>query len=935
MSSPLLTTKLYIPPIRPKLVPRPRLMERLNAGLDRKLTLVSAPAGFGKTTLLSEWVADCGQPAAWISLDDGDNDPVRFLAYFIAALQTVKATIGEGALSALQSSQPPPVEESLTKLINQINFLPDFILILDDYHFVTAQPVHDILTFLLDHLPAPMHLVIATRADPPLPIARLRGRGQLTELRLANLRFTPDEATAFLNHVVGLDLSASDVAALASRTEGWISGLQMAAISMQGREDTARFIQAFTGSNRYILDYLVEEVLQRQSQSVQTFLLQTSILDRLSGSLCDAVVRKIRDWRSEIGGQAQSPEQSPNLQSQVVLEYLESSNLFIVPLDNERRWYRYHRLFTDLLRSRLHQTCPNLVPTLHLRASTWYEQNRLMAEAIHHAASAEDLERATDLIEQAAEATLMRSQVATFLNWVEMVPKELVRARPALYLLYVWALVLRGSPLEVIESHLQDIARSAGADEDTNLVLSKVAVMRAFIAAFQDQLPSAAEMSRQALERLPEDDSYLRNVARWVLGMTHMMGGDIASGTQIMDEVVRKSQEIGNVLVTASVLIQLAELHRQRGQLHEAKATYERVLALATDDHGHILPVAGKALTGLGKLWREWNDFETATRYLVEGIEVISQWRKIAALEGHLHLARIKQTQGNWIGARDAIEKARQLAVEFDASEIDDRVVDFQQVRLWIRQGDTDPSCLEAAMRWFEERGLALSTARGLDTEAALVELAEMAEKGDDDSFSHRWRRYEHITLAQVLIKQGQPDEALALLEPILGMIERQGQTRTVISVQILRALAFQAQNDIEQAMTALERALSLAEPGGYVRTFVDEGEQMARLLRRAVTRGIAVEYASQLLAAFGVWERGRTGVPPPPHSPPTLTEPLSERELEVLRLLTTTLSTPEIAQELVVSVHTVRSHVKSIYSKLDVHRRAEAVQRAKELGLL
>jgi LuxR family maltose regulon positive regulatory protein len=386
MTTPLLTTKLYIPPVRPELVPRPRLIERLNAGLYRKLTLISAPAGFGKTTLLSEWVYRGGEgtpplPVAWVSLDEGDNDLTRFLAYLIAALQTIEASIGQGALGTLQSPQPPPMEEFLTALINQINAIPDhFVLVLDDYHLIKAQPVHNALTFLLDYLPPQMHLVIASRADPPLPLARLRGRGQLIELRLADLRFTPDEAAAFLNQVMGLDLSANDVAALASRTEGWIAGLQMAAVSMQGQGDVVGFIQAFTGSDRHILDYLVEEVLQRQSENIQTFLLQTAILNRLTSPLCEAVVGEIGDWRLEIGSRTQSP--ISNLQSQAILEYLESSNLFIVPLDNERQWYRYHRLFADLLRS-LTMSANGIAITVSLPiccASACARRNRILSQ---------------------------------------------------------------------------------------------------------------------------------------------------------------------------------------------------------------------------------------------------------------------------------------------------------------------------------------------------------------------------------------------------------------------------------------------------------------------------------------------------------------------------------------------------------------------------
>ncbi|UCC62847.1 MAG: AAA family ATPase [Anaerolineae bacterium] len=693
MNAPLLRTKLCVPPVRPALVPRPRLIERLNAGRHGRLTLISAPAGFGKTTLLSEWVSDVGcaiphfgsarvdtpiqnlkseiqNRVAWLSLDEGDNDLARFLTYLLAALRTIpsleQADVGSSVLAVLQSPGLTGVgvpfnEGLLTDLINDIATAdPDpFLLILDDYHEIRASSIHNALTFLLDHQPPQMHLVIATRADPPLPTARLRGRGQLTELRLPDLRFTPEEAAGFLNQVMGLGLSAGDVAALVSRTEGWIAGLQMAAVSMQGREDVAAFVQAFAGSNRYILDYLVEEVLQRQPEAVQAFLLQTAVLSRLTGPLCDAVLCRGADEQGSKGDLVTAGPLSPGASAcgQEVLEYLERANLFVVPLDDRREWYRYHRLFADLLRKRLHQMQPDRVPILHRRASGWYECNRLMAPAIDHALSADDFARAADLIERVAEATLMRSEVTTLLRWVESLPDELVRARPALCVYHAYALLLGGRSLDKVEARLRD------AGEDSEPVSGQAAVLRALVAIFQGQLPRAVELSQQALERLPEGDAFLRSMAAWILSLFCLANGDFRAGSRALDEVVRTSQEMGNVMVAVAAMCNLAKLRSRRGRLYEAKAIYERALALATDRQGQPLPIASEPLLGLGELCREWNDLEAATRYLVEGIELTKRWSEAAALDAYLPLALVRQAQGDADGARDAIAMAWHLAL--------------------------------------------------------------------------------------------------------------------------------------------------------------------------------------------------------------------------------------------------------------------------------
>jgi LuxR family maltose regulon positive regulatory protein len=926
---PLLTTKLYIPPTRPELVSRLRLIDRLNQGLHRKLTLVSAPAGSGKTTLLSEWTAGCGRPTAWLSLDAGDNDLVRFLAYLVAALRTVEPELGEATLVTLRSpgfaradaraanelaiGMSPSIEAVLTSLVNDLAEMPNpVVLVLDDYHVITAQPVHDALAFLLAHLPPHIHLVIATRADPPLPVTRLRARGQLTELRQADLRFTANEATAFLNQVMDVELLSEDVAALEMRTEGWIAGLQMAALalqpsvarqgtlSMQRREDVVHFIAAFTGRHEYIADYLTDEVLDRQPEHVKTFLLQTSILDRLSGPLCDAVT-----------GQEEG---------QQTLEWLQETNLFIIPLDAERVWYRYHGLFADLLGQRLLRTQPDVVPELRRRASAWYERQGLIADAIDQALPAGDLERAAHLIEGVAEATLMRSEVATFLRWVNALPDELVRARPMLCLFHAWALLLSSEPLDAVEARLQDATSRREMDQRPDLISYRAMALRAFVAIFQAQISRAAELSRRALEQLPADDSFLRGLAAWSLSVFCLVSGDVAAGSEMLDEAMRVSRAGGNVMVNVMTWYNLAESYVGQGQLYRARDTYQRALDLATDRQAQPLPIAGLPLIGLGELDREWNDLEGAMRYLTQGIERIKGWGEIGALDGYLALARVKQAQGDGDGAWGAVHKARQLAVQFDATDLDDLVVDLHQLRLWVAQGDT-----QAAIRWVEERGLVAG-----DT------LAELGERGS--YIDRRLRSHVRILLARLSLAQGRPAEALALLEPLLPTIDRERRHRRAIEVHVLKALALsqmpargQAQDNITEALNALEEALSLAEPGGYVRIFVDEGQAMARLLYQAAERGIMPEYVGRLLAAFPDVKASSTSLV----SRAEGVEPLSERELEVLRLIADGLSNREIAHKLVLSLNTVKGHAYKIYAKLGVNSRTRAVAKARGLGIL
>jgi LuxR family maltose regulon positive regulatory protein len=675
MSAPILATKLYMPAPRSKVVPRPRLIERLDAGLDGKLTLISAAAGFGKTTLVSEWVAalptsplTLGEgpgvralPVAWLSLDEGDSDPTRFVAYLIAALQTVAPAVGQGALAALQAPQPPPPEAILTAVLNDLALLPDrFILVLDDYHAVDAPAVDQALAFLLQNLPPPLHLVIATREDPPLPLARLRARGQLTELRAADLRFTPDEAAEFLNQVMGLSLSPAEMAALEARTEGWIAGLHLAALSMQGRTDTAAFVEAFSGSHRFVLDYLVEEVLQRQPAGVQDFLLRTAILDRLCGPLCDAVLQDT----AAVG--------------QETLAALERANLFIVPLDNERRWYRYHHLFGELLRQRLHQQAPDAIASLHIRASIWYEANDLELEAFQHAAAAGDIDRAERLLEGRGMPLLFRGAARPVLRWLASLPPAELDSRPALWVTYASALLFISQvagveeKLQAAEAALAATGLDVDLDEQTRDLLGHIAVIRATVAVTQHDAATILVQAQRALATLHPQNLPVRAAATWTLAYAHQLHGDRAAAGRGYAEALAASQPIGHFIIVLMSTLGLASIQEADNQLELAAETYRRVLELAGDPP---LPVACDAHLGLARISYAWNDLATAEQH---GRQALHLARQIPGTDRgvacELFLARVKLAKGEAGGAAILLaaagEQARQHGFALQLPEV-------------------------------------------------------------------------------------------------------------------------------------------------------------------------------------------------------------------------------------------------------------------------
>jgi LuxR family maltose regulon positive regulatory protein len=877
-----------MPAPRSKVVPRARLIERLDAGLDGKLTLISAAAGFGKTTLVSEWVAALqtsplpggegpGVRVAWLSLDEGDSDPTRFLAYLIAALQTVAPPVGQGALAALQAPQPPPPEAILTAVLNDLAALPDrFLLVLDDYHAVDAPLVDQALAFLLQNLPPPLHLVIASREDPPLPLARLRARGQLTELRAADLRFTPDEAAEFLNQVMGLSLSPAEMAALEARTEGWIAGLHLAALSMQGRTDTAAFVETFSGSHRFVLDYLVEEVLQRQPAGVQDFLLRTAILDRLCGPLCDAVL------------------QDGSASGQDTLAYLERANLFIVSLDNERRWYRYHHLFGELLRQRLHQQQPGAIADLHRLASLWYEDNDLELEAFHHAAAAGDLDRAERLLEGRGMPLLFRGAARPVLRWLASLPAAELNSRPSLWVTYASALLFISQvagveeKLQAAEAALRDVEPDARIRD----LLGHIASIRATVAVTQHDAEAIIAQSQRSLAYLHPANLPVRTAATWSLAYAHQLQGDRAAAGRAYAAALAASEAMGHFIITLMSTLGVGNLQEADNQLAAAAGTFRRALQLAGDPP---LPVVCGAHLGLARISYQWNELDAAQEHGQQGLHLARQIEytdRFVACE--LFLARLKLAQGDTAGATALLAAAEQAARQQNFV-LQMPEIAALHVLVSLRQGD-------------------------------LAAAAQAAQAHDAP-----------LSQARVVLAQGDTGAALAALAAYRQQAEARGWADERLKAMILQALACQAHGERDRAVSLLGEALALALSGGFVRVFVDEGPAMAQLLSRAAARGVMPEYTARLLAAMAEEDAqpAAGAVRPASLAAQPLIEPLSERELEVLRLIAQGLSNQEIGERLFLALDSVKGHNRHIFDKLEVQRRTEAVARARELGLL
>lgn len=922
----LLQTKLHIPPLYHAVVPRSRLVQRLNDGLTRKVTLVSAPAGFGKTTLVAWWLQPRHRPEAaaicpvppsrvmWVSLDEGDNEPARFWSYVITALNKLQPGIGRNALDHLSAPQPPPIELTLTVLVNELVAQPsDFVLVLDDYHAIENQEIHQAVTFLLEHMPPRMHVVITCRLDPPLPLARLRARGQLAELRAADLRFTLDETTHFLNRMMGLNLPDADVAALDTRLEGWIAGLQLAAISMQGRPNAGQFISNFSGSHRYILDYLAEEVLQPQPETVQTFLLQTAILDKLSGPLCDAVTGRAG--------------------SQRLLEQLARANLFITPLDDRQKWYRYHPLFADLLRHRLQQTPSDLtlppggVKELHRRAANWYQEHGFEAKAVDHALAAEDFEHARFLLQKNVQELFHRGHFSDLERWLNALPDELLHTDPFLGLLHAWLLFFAGR-LDMSWQRLQAVEQAVNlngsqmipSDEPGHplpqpMMLGAILALRAQFALIQGDLPRVVELSHRAMQLIPPLKAgglLLHTLTVQNLGMVYWLLGESEAADRALSDVSLSAHTGPAAVAPIFAASNLAELRRLQGKLSQAATLYRRVLQLATKENEQQYPmIIAAAHAELGSLLYEWNELDEAEAHLQKTIVLSNRGAGLRNTgRGYFGLAQIYQARGKFEQAFDALRQIEQLVQQLNLG-FPQTMVQAGYVHLWIARGQLEP-----VAAWVQSRNL------------------EMEDRPDKSY------EVENITLARALLALGNLEAAGDLLARLYRVAHQSYGDVGAIKIYILQAVLLQAQNNMPQALDALEQALLLAQPEGYIRSFVDEGDAVAALLlkyldARQPRPGSSPDpaYINKLLHAFGINAAALSDSSAAASQP--LPDPLTGRELEVLQLIAAGMSNQEIAGKLVVAKSTLKTHIKHIYGKLNARNRLEAVARAKELELL
>jgi LuxR family maltose regulon positive regulatory protein len=928
---PVLATKLHIPRAHPNRISRLHLNQRLDEGLwhtrgvdfMRRLTLVAAPAGYGKTTLLCEWLKHLEIPVAWITFDEADNDPGRFLQYIIVALQTIQPGIGESVLAVLQSPQLTinqlRISNLMIALVNEIAEIPHAcFLVFDDYHTLEDQGIHQAVTFLLDHMPEKISLVIATRADPPLLLTRLRARRQLLEVRSDDLRFSEGEAAAFLQQVMNLGLQDQEVEILVNRTEGWIAGLQMAALALQEHSDPARFIRDFSGRERFVIDYLFEEVLCRQPGYIQTFLLQTSILEGMTGPLCDAVLEKQESEEASF-----PPEQDFSPPSgQQILEHLDRTNLFLVPLDNERCYYRYHHLFADLLRHRLHRSFPDLVPSLHSRAAEWFEKQGSISDALDHRIAALDFNHATRLVEKYGYTFFYQGNFHQMLVWLQKIPKEIILAQSWLCIIYSWVLVFTGKISEG-KFYLEAAQTSLSSSDETTSPrimrqFGQIAAINEYLCTFNLNTAGIIHYANQALQYLPPDDLPIRCMVEYSLSTAILLTDEVTLAEESLLKAASLGKESGNTLIAVGALCTLAQVCVRRGELHRALSIFQEAANLAKDERGRSLPVVSEIYMGMGGLYFEWNDLNTSEKDLLAALEIGTLYSNTDLIIISLgFLSRVRIAQGD-------LDAAECLLNEINN-------IDKQKGR------DLGISILVFWLRYHLAKG-------DLAMASRLVKQQDWQLEGKS---IYAWS-IAFITYSKFLYLQGRCKEAYTLLEECLVKLRSCGLELPIIRALIIQASISDSQGEHALANDKIEEALSLAEAEGYIRTFVDEGEPIRSLLTHIRTKIVQksrvddptylhrLSYVDQLLSAFHSPASEKTIKPSSVNlTPLILVDQLTEREVEVLQLIAAGLSNKEIAEKLFLSVGTVKAHTSSIYRKLDVPGRTRALAKAREIHVI
>lgn len=904
-SYPILTTKLFIPPLRADQLPRPHLIEKLNEGTAYPLTLISASAGSGKTTLLTEWIAQHHRPTAWISLDRGDNDPIHFLTYLIAALRTIQENFGEDIILTTPSEQAEPLRARLINLINAMTeMMPNCTIVFDDFHTITEQQTNELVTFLLEHLPSHIHLVIATRTDPSWPLARYRTRNQLFEIRSQDLRFNTQETAEFLNHTMGLDLSIDDVAALETRTEGWIAGLQLAALSMQRRDDVSVFVKAFTGSHRYIAEYLIEEILEQQPEEIQIFLLKTSVLEHLNVGLCETVVG-CKD-------------------GQTILQNLIRANIFIFPLDHTGDWFRYHPLFADLLKKQLHTQYPDLIPVLHYRASQWYAKAGYISTAIDHACKTDDWDFMAQQIETHIATLIQQGERVPTHQWLRLLPNEVIRSRPVLCVAQAWASA-KFFDVGLAEELLSDAATMLAAkpsDENRmdpsvhQWVSNQLDVLQVMIARTRgDSTQRQQELALEALKRVdPINDAVTRATLLFRLGLCYLDLGNDQQADRIFSQAVEMGRSSGNQYAMHAANYGRMVIAKLAGRLNDLDTLIHQTLdeARSTDEQMHSL--AGIDLVMLGVLAYERNQPDQAETYLTQGLALVQQVGITELLvKGHFALSCLKITKGDLSALPDLVQMAEQ-----EHPQLATYAAMLQaRMELLVVQAKPDSPYQHSIARWAEGQKLKLQEQSTYDWDMAkILTYARFL----------CWQTHNGLSAQE----NSRLRETLNFIIDQRPHIQELGWWGLLVEVEVVIALTLQTLGENTKALTALERALSFAEPQGFVRTFVDEGLTLRNLLKQASTQCNHRTYAQKLSAAF-IDENSASRKPLEQNA---LLDPLSERELQVLRLLNTSLNVPEIAIELHLAPTTVRTHIRNIYSKMGVHGRIEALQKAEELDL-